>query len=155
MLTRHFTWESFSRYFSYFLHTRIWVLFLRGGYFREEDKSAKNAKISTFTLTVSCRSVCDDWCPLPHITLHISTETQWHSIQVYFSWWVSLLAYIILQPFCLPWLICSLAYIILHISFLYIDTCNNILSPFRAVLFAMIDMYSGKYYNTQLFMSIG
>ena len=35
-----------SRYYSYFLHKGIWVLFSRGGNFREEDKSAKNAKIT-------------------------------------------------------------------------------------------------------------
>ena len=30
----------------YFLHKGIWVLLSRGGNFREEDKSAKNAKIT-------------------------------------------------------------------------------------------------------------
>ena len=46
MVARHFTWGLFSRYYSYFLHKGIWVLFSRWGYFREEDKSAKNAKIT-------------------------------------------------------------------------------------------------------------
>ena len=36
----------FSWYYSYFLHKGIWVLFSRGGNFREEDKSAKNVKIT-------------------------------------------------------------------------------------------------------------
>ena len=30
---------------SYFVHKAVWALFSRGGNFREEDKSAKNAKI--------------------------------------------------------------------------------------------------------------
>ena len=60
MLARHFTWGYFSRYSSFSLHRVIWLLFSRGGNFREEDKSAKNAKnypyakISTFT-------VCQIW----------------------------------------------------------------------------------------------
>ena len=36
----------FSRNYSYFLHKFIWVLFSRGGNIREEDKSAKNMKIT-------------------------------------------------------------------------------------------------------------
>ena len=46
MLARLFTWGLFSRYYPKFLHKGVWVLFSRGGNFREEDKSAKNAKIT-------------------------------------------------------------------------------------------------------------
>ena len=35
MLARYFTWGLFSRYYSYFLHKGIRVLFSRGGNFRE------------------------------------------------------------------------------------------------------------------------
>ena len=40
-----FTWGLFSRYFSYFLHKGMCILFSRGGNFCKEDKSANNAKI--------------------------------------------------------------------------------------------------------------
>ena len=46
MLARYFTWGKFSRYESFLIHKGIWVLFLRGGYFREEDR----ATISEFTV---------------------------------------------------------------------------------------------------------
>ena len=39
-----------SRCYSFFLQKGIWVLFSRGGNFREEHKSVKNAKITTFTV---------------------------------------------------------------------------------------------------------
>ena len=43
----YFRWGKISRGGnSYFLHTGKWVLFSRGGNFREEDKSAKIAKLT-------------------------------------------------------------------------------------------------------------
>ena len=48
MLARHFTWGYFSRYYSLFLHKGIWVLFSRGGNFREEDKNTKITPMRKF-----------------------------------------------------------------------------------------------------------
>ena len=53
---KHFMWGLFSRHYAYFLHKGIWVLFSRGGNFREEGTNVKKrendprAKISMFTV---------------------------------------------------------------------------------------------------------
>ena len=90
MLARHFTWRLFSRYYSYFLHKGLWVLFSCRGNFRDKDESVKNVKITPTQKFPSLQysknpySTCSIiWNAIP---LQIKTASTFQTFKTNVSW---------------------------------------------------------------------